>query len=70
MSKRIAFLVLVIVFGLGALVGLRAPSVQAAAPCYITCICGTPYKCCTTSSGTTCTVYTGRPIICPLAPCQ
>lgn len=56
MSKRTALLVLVAVFGVGALIGMRVSPVQAG-PCTIQCICGTPYKCCTTMGGTTCTVY-------------
>jgi hypothetical protein len=63
MSKRIALLVLVAVFGVGALIGMRVSPVQAG-PCYIQCICGTPYKCCTTAGGTTCTVYE-HPYTCP-----
>lgn len=63
MSKRTALLVLVAVFGLGAVIGLRATPTQAG-NCTIQCICGTPYKCCTTAGGTTCTVYEHH-IICP-----
>jgi hypothetical protein len=68
MSKRMALLVLVAVFGMGALVGLRVSPAQAA-PCVLRCICGTPYKCCTTSSGTICTVDTHSPMQCPQHDC-
>ena len=68
MSKRTALLVLVAVFGMGALVGLRATPSQAG-PCFYRCICGTPYKCCTTSSGTTCKVDRSGPIQCPQIAC-
>ncbi len=68
MKKRTALLVLLVVFGLGTLIGIRASPVQAG-PCSIRCLCGTAYKCCTTSSGTTCTVYTTHPIICPQGGC-
>jgi len=60
MRKRTALLLVLAVFGFGALVGMRVSPVQAG-PCYITCICGTPYKCC----GATCTVYTQHPVNCP-----
>lgn len=68
MRKRMAFMVLVVVFGLGALVGLRAPSAQAG-PCFYKCICSVPYKCCTTSSGTTCKKDTSGGIQCPQYDC-
>ena len=53
MKKRSAFLVLAVVFGLGAIVGMRTPGAQAG-PCYYKCICSVPYKCCTTIYGTSC----------------
>lgn len=53
MKKRSAFMVLAVVFGLGAIVGMRTSGAQAG-PCYYKCICSVPYKCCTTPYGTSC----------------
>jgi len=64
MTKRNVLLVLVMVFGLGALVGFRTSTAQAA-PCFWRCICGTPYKCC----GTACKVDRSGPIQCPQIAC-
>jgi hypothetical protein len=69
--KRNMFLVLAVVFGMGAWAGLRAPGAQAAqlAPCFYRCICGTPYKCCNTPTGTNCKVDTSGTIGCPQVAC-
>jgi hypothetical protein len=68
MRKRAAFLVLVAVFGLGALVGLRTSPAQAGL-CYWKCVCSVAYKCCTTPTGTSCKVDPRAPINCPQVAC-
>ncbi len=70
MRKRFTFVVLVAVFGMGALIGMRAPGAQAAiSPCFFKCICSVPYKCCTTPSGTTCKRDTSGTFGCPQVAC-
>jgi hypothetical protein len=64
MRKRFAFPVLLAVFAMGAVVGLRAPGAQAG-PCFYKCICSVPYKCCTTSYGTSCKKDTSGTFQCP-----
>lgn len=64
MRKRIAFLLLPVIFVTGAIVGLKAPSAEAG-PCYYTCICSVPYKCCTTPYGTSCKKDTSGIWNCP-----
>ncbi|HXV14814.1 MAG TPA: hypothetical protein VEC56_11470 [Candidatus Krumholzibacteria bacterium] len=68
MKKLTAILALVGVFGVGALVGLRATTAQAG-PCYYRCICSVAYKCCTTETGTTCKAVPNAPINCPQVAC-
>jgi len=65
--KKLAVL-LVLVFGLGAVVGMRTTPAQAAS-CYWTCICSVAYKCCRTEFGTKCKVDPAAPIGCPQVAC-
>ena len=70
MTKRNVLLALVVVFGLGALVGLRTSPAQAGlGTCYWRCICSVPYKCCTTPMGTTCKPDPNGPVQCPQYGC-
>lgn len=68
MKKRPAFLVLVVVFALGAIVGMKAPGAEAAS-CFYKCICSVPYKCCTTPFGTSCKKDTSGTFNCPQVAC-
>jgi hypothetical protein len=68
MNKRFAFLVLAVVFSIGALVGMRTPAAQAG-PCFFKCICSVPYKCCTTPYGTSCKKDTSGTFNCPQVAC-
>jgi len=63
-KKRSVFLVLVAVFAVGALVGLRTPRAEAGL-CYYQCICSVPYKCCVTPFGTSCKKDTSGTFQCP-----
>lgn len=68
MRKLTVCLVLVGVFGFGAIVGMSTKPAQAA-PCFYRCICSVAYKCCTTPTGTTCKVDRNAPINCPQVAC-
>jgi hypothetical protein len=68
MSKRFAFLVLTVVFGIGALIGTSTNAAQPGS-CFYKCICSVPYKCCTTPYGTSCKVDTSGTIGCPQVAC-
>jgi hypothetical protein len=68
MKKLTAILALVGVFGVGALVGLRATPAEASL-CYYRCICSQAYKCCTTANGTVCKAVSNAPIDCPQVAC-
>jgi hypothetical protein len=68
MKKRAALLLLTIVFVMGAVVGMKAPSAQAG-PCFYKCICSVPYKCCTTPFGTSCKKDTSGTFQCPQVAC-
>jgi hypothetical protein len=68
MRKRFAFPVLLAVFAMGAVVGLRAPGAQAG-QCFYKCICSVPYKCCTTPTGTSCKKDTSGTFQCPQVAC-
>lgn len=64
MRKRTALLLLPVIFVVGAIAGLKAPSAEAG-PCYYTCICSVPYKCCVTPFGTSCKKDTSGIWNCP-----
>ena len=64
MRKTTVLLVLVTVFGLGAVVGMKTPGAQAG-PCFYKCICSVPYKCCNTPTGTSCKKDTSGTFQCP-----
>ncbi|MCI0451333.1 MAG: hypothetical protein L0Z51_02950 [Candidatus Latescibacteria bacterium] len=68
MKKLTAILALAGVFGIGALVGLRATPAQASL-CYYRCICSVAYKCCSTPTGTSCKAVPNAPIECPQVAC-
>ena len=62
--RKFAVPVLLVVFAVGAVVGMRAPGAQAG-PCFYKCICSVPYKCCTTPYGTSCKKDTSGTFQCP-----
>ena len=64
MKKRFSFLVLTVVFGVSALIGMKTTGAQAGL-CYYKCICSVPYKCCTTPYGTACKKDTSGTFQCP-----
>lgn len=57
-----------IVFVLTFAVGASMVKVQAG-PCRYKCICGTPYKCCTTNGVESCKPAPDAPIACPQIAC-
>ncbi|HKQ60965.1 MAG TPA: hypothetical protein VJS92_06720 [Candidatus Polarisedimenticolaceae bacterium] len=65
---RKLLVLLLAVFVVAVVVGAAITSTEAG-PCSYRCICGTPYKCCTTNGVTTCKVATGAPILCPQIAC-